>query len=112
MRCLEESLCRSVGQTITIITTSGNCFTGVLANVGGGCVRLITSLGAAPSCNSNSGWGFGSGLFGNNRRNCGCNRNNCRCGNSVIEAERGSNWLGSVTEIPVDKIASFTHHAI
>ena len=60
MRCLEESLCRYIGQTITIFTVSGGLsgegFTGVLAGVHNGCVRLITCVGAAPSCAIGSEW--------------------------------------------------------
>jgi len=36
-----------------------------------------------------------------------------RCGGRRRGGWRGGwNWLGSVTEIPIDKIASFTHNAI
>ncbi|MDE6181883.1 MAG: hypothetical protein K2F59_01580 [Eubacteriales bacterium] len=96
--CLLESLARYIGQTVTIFTTSGGCsgagFTGVLASVNENYVKLITNIGAAPSCplgSSCSGYGYGYGGG---------------CGNY------GYNWLGSVTEIPVCKIASFTHNAI
>ena len=51
---LIESMSRYLGQTVTIFTTSGglsgNGFTGVLAGICGGCVRLITDIGAPPSC--------------------------------------------------------------
>jgi len=57
------------------------------------------------------------GLMGRCRNNCGCG---CGCGGRGRGRGRGrgwgmgwgSNWLGSVTEIPIDKIASFTHNAI
>lgn len=109
--CLVESLCRYIGQTVTVFTSSGgqsgSGFTGVLASVNDNCVKLITDIGAAPACplgsncgslNNNSCFGFG----GCNNRNNGWNGNNS-CGNS---------WLGSVTEIPLCKIVSFTHNAI
>ena len=121
MRCIEESLCRYVGQTVTIFTTSGGIsgsgFTGVLAHVGHGCIRLITSIGAAPACAIGSecswgrGGGFGGGRPGKSSRRCGC-RSECRCVEETRPFDHGRNWLGSVTEIPIDKIASFTHHAI
>ena len=48
-KCLTESLLRHIGQTVTIFTTSGglsgNGFTGVLAGIHNGCVRLITDIG-------------------------------------------------------------------
>ena len=52
---LMASLCRHIGQTVTIFTTSGGLsgagFTGTLAGVGNdGVVRLITAIGAPPSC--------------------------------------------------------------
>ena len=51
---LVESMSRYLGQTVTIFTTSGglsgNGFTGVLAGICNGCVRLITDIGAPPSC--------------------------------------------------------------
>ncbi|WP_250278501.1 LSm family protein [[Clostridium] colinum] len=95
---LLDSLTRYIGQTVTIFTTSGGCsgsgFTGVLASVNENYVKLITNIGAAPSCplgSSCSGYGYNY-----NNQNYGC----------------GYNWLGSVTEIPICKIASFTHNAI
>jgi len=93
IRCLEESLCRHIGQTITIFTKSGGIsgagFTGVLAHVGDGCISLIARIGAAPACPVGSECGF----FGRERSHHG-------------------NWLGSVTKIPLCSIASFTHNAI
>jgi len=128
---LLESLGRYIGQTVTIFTTSGglsgNGFTGVLAGICGCTIKLITDIGAPPACPIGSaccGGRFGFGLeeevaefdgFGMRPGMCGlmgrCGRGRCgggrgRCGG------RGWNWLGSVTEIPIDKIASFTHNAI
>ena len=95
---LLDSLAKYIGQTVTIFTTSGGCsgggFTGVLASVNENYVKLITNIGAAPSCPVGSnctGYGYNYG-----------NQNCCY----------GYNWLGSVTEIPICKIASFTHNAI
>lgn len=97
---LLDSICRHIGETVTIFTTSGglsgNGFTGVLAAVNECSVKLITDFGAAPSCPVGS--------------NCSgfCNRGNGNCGCKF----GGSNILGSVTEIPLEKIVSFTHNAI
>lgn len=97
---LLASLCRHVGQTVTIFTTSGGIsgsgFTGTLAGIGNdGVVRLITGIGAPPACPVGS---CCSGPIGS----CGCNFNFTACGS----------WLGSITQIPICKIASFTHNAI
>jgi len=47
---LVESMARYIGQTVTIFTTSGglsgNGFTGVLAAICDGNVKLITDIGA------------------------------------------------------------------
>ena len=92
---LVESLCRHIGETVTIFTTSGGLsgsgFTGVLASVNECSVQLICSFGAPPNCP------LGSAC--NNFANRG---NRCGCGNN----------LGSVTVIPIDRIVSFTHNAL
>ena len=133
-KCLEESLCRHIGQTVTIFTTSGGIsgagFTGVLAHVGNGCINLITRIGAAPACPISSECG---GPWGRERREerreerCKdrCeglrrhDRHRDRCCGREKEKEfeeivplHGRNWLGSVTVIPLCSIASFVHHAI
>jgi len=131
---LLESLGRHIGQTVTIFTTSGGLsgkgFTGVLAGIFGCNIKLITDIGAPPSCPLGSaccggfleeevereefgGWGGSFGgmceLFGRCRGRRGC----CEGGKGRRRGHRwGQNWLGSVTVIPVDRIASFTHHAI
>lgn len=103
---LFDSLCRYIGQTVTVFTTSGGLsgsgFTGVLAAVNDCSIKLITDIGAAPNCPLGSNCsGFSGGLFGfGNSNNNSCS-NNCN-----------NNWLGSVTEIPICKIVSFTHNAI
>lgn len=104
-----DEMRRYIGQTVTIFTTSGGLsgsgFTGVLIAADCNNVKLLCSIGWAPSCPigsncirclspcgiNNSGFG-GFGGFGN-----GCCRNNP---------------LGSVTIIPTCAIASFTHNAI
>lgn len=98
-----ESLARFVGETVTIFTTSGGLsgsgFTGILAAVDCDFVKLITHIAAPPACPLGSSCtgpigGYGVGGYGG--RGCG----------------PIANPLGSVTVIPVDRIASFTHNAI
>jgi hypothetical protein len=122
---LTFDLARFVGKTVTIFTASGGIsgsgFTGVLACVDEKVIKLITRIGAAPACpvgstcigsfgtgfgfDDNLGFGgFGSGFgWGNCRRRC--------CGGSGFGFD-ASFFLGSVTEIPICAIVSFTHNAI
>jgi len=105
-----DSMLRFIGTTVTVFTASGGLsgsgFTGVLAGVCDGCVRLITCIGGAPCCALGSdcddnfgrgfGWGFGSrGGFG------GCGGGN-----------RNDSLLGSVTNIPICQIVGFVHNAV
>ena len=50
INCLIESMCRYIGQTVTIFTTSGGIsgsgFTGVLLTVDMHCIRLLADIGA------------------------------------------------------------------
>ena len=88
-------------------------------------MKLITGIGAAPACpigsNCDGGWEGGcGGVFGGIGRAGfggfgpfgagfagGFGRAGFGCGGGL-----GTGWLGSVTEIPVHSIASFTHNAI
>jgi len=120
---LVESMARYIGQTVTIFTTSGglsgNGFTGVLAGICDGCVKLITDIGAPPACPVGSSCCGGFPVFeGEGRGEVGLGM--CRRGGCCGRGGRGRggmgfggwNWLGSVTQIPICKIASFTHNAI
>jgi hypothetical protein len=132
---LFESLIRHIGQTVTIFTTSGGLsgsgFTGTLAGIDGCTVKLITCIGAPPCCPVGSactgpignnwsgawgsgGWGGGGGGFGGGGNWGGGNwgggfGGGCGCGGGFGGF---SNWLGSITEIPIDRIVSFTHNSI
>ena len=121
---LVESMARYIGQTVTIFTTSGglsgNGFTGVLAGICGGCVKLITDIGAPPACPIGSSCCGGFPVFEGERgiieetrgRGMGWCRGRCGGGGAIGGRFPRWNWLGSVTEIPIDRIASFTHNAI
>jgi len=105
---LAFDMSRFVGKTVTIFTASGGLsgsgFTGVLACVDNRVVKLITCIGAPPCCPVGSACGgpgpggCGSGIWGGWGRG----------GNSW----GWGNMLGSVTEIPLAAIVSFTHNAI
>lgn len=110
---LVADLARHIGQTVTIFTTSGGQsgrgFTGVLASVNCNFVRLITQIGPAPGCalgnccdredrhhrDDRDHRDRDSGLGGQGRASC-----------------RVNNGLGSVVDIPVDRIAAFVHNAV
>lgn len=100
-------LAKFIGETVTIFTTSGGQsgagFTGVLLAVNHCFVRLITCIGPAPGCAlGNACSDFPRGPLGGRGGNCG---KNC-------DGHRDINTLGSVTDIPVDRIASFVHNAV
>lgn len=134
--CLSESLCRYIGQTVTVFTTSGGAtgcgFTGVLISADCNSIKLLDRIGAAPSCplgsnccgyNNNWGNGNNNGCCCN-RCCCGCrSKNHCCCknnygsgyGNSYdynYESYGYNNPLGAITEIPLCNIVSFTHNTI
>ena len=94
-----DHLHQYVGETVTIFTTSGGqsgCgFTGVLLFVNHCFVRLITCIGPAPGC-----------ALGN-----GCNKRGGPC-NFCGLTGGGIGTVGSVTDIPLDKIASVVHNAV
>ena len=105
-----NGLARYIGQTVTIFTTSGGesgrGFTGVVASVNRDVVKLITQIGPGPGCALGNPCddhlckeGLGEGLVGG----VGTNRN------------RGNFYgygLGSIVEIPINRIASFVHNSV
>ncbi|MDP4180426.1 MAG: hypothetical protein Q8942_04955 [Bacillota bacterium] len=119
-----------VGTTVTIFTSSGGQsgagFTGVLLCVNDVFVRLISRIGPPPGCAlGNACTGFAVG-------DCGYGSNN-GCGGgfgagygsgptfpaSLNGAEGAGGWngfpvytVGSVVDIPTDRIVSFVHNAV
>lgn len=91
-----EELCRYIGQTVTIFTTSGGAsgcgFTGVLLFVSPCYVTLVDRFGTPPT-----------NPLGDSPV---CDRRDPR------RPEECHYCVGSVCDIPVDKIASFCHNAI
>lgn len=90
-----------VGETVTIYTTSGGesgeGFTGVVLKVSDCFVRLITRIGPPPGC------ALGS--------DCGCRRHRDFRGDRFGFGGFSRN-LGSVVDIPLDRIAAFVHNAV
>ena len=97
---LRDVLCRYIGQTVTIFTTSGGCsgsgFTGVLVSVSECVVRLLVNAGEAPACPLGSSCSGTMTPYGNGSYNYGYY----------------GNPLGAIAVIPTDAIAAFTHNAI
>jgi len=87
-----------IGETVTIFTESGGqsgCgFTGVVLFVSQCLVRLITCIGPAPGC-----------ALGN-----GCNRRVSSGFGSCRDNHIAT--VGSVADIPIDKIVCFVHNAV
>lgn len=125
-----RSLNNYIGQTVTIFTTSGgqsgSGFTGVLVAVNPAFVRLITQIGSAPGCalgNCCPGGGLGN-VGGVNDTVCADgyedNFDNFRNGGNVgnignIPGPGRANCggrLGSVVDIPINRIASFVHNSV
>ena len=90
-----EELCRFIGQTVTVFTTSGGAsgcgFTGVLLRVNPCFITLVNRLGTPPR-NPLS------------EEICGDRRDNGRRDSTPIFT------VGSVCDIAVDKIAAFCHN--
>ncbi len=94
---------RFIGETVTIFTASGGIsgsgFTGVIIAVSCDFVRLVTDQGSAPTSPIEP-------IFDE----CDCNGNfNNNNGNFD---HRHCHNVGSVTDIPIDKIVAFVHNAV
>ena len=111
-------LAKYIGQTVTVFTKSGGqsgCgFTGVILGVNECYCRLITSIGPAPGCAL--GNACGNGNMNDNNMMDGYDHG---CGNGggmnpYVNHGNGTPVynVGSVTDIPINSIASFVHNAI
>lgn len=98
---LVENMARYIGETVTVFTTSGGIsgtgITGVLVAVNCDYIKIITQIAAPPSCPLGSSCTGPVGFFG---------------GGFGCKSRFPVNPLGSVSEIPIYTIASFTHNAI
>ncbi|HOR85384.1 MAG TPA: hypothetical protein PLL98_02750 [Bacillota bacterium] len=97
----------SIGETVTIFTTSGGLsgsgFTGVVLAVNRCFVRLITHIGPAPSCALGSccgaPGGYGMGGYGG-------------YGMGGYGGYGNVRTVGAVTDIPLDRIAAVVRNAV
>lgn len=111
---LVNHLYRFIGETVTIFTTSGGpsgCgFTGVLLAVNNRFVRLLTSMGDAPSNP------LAKNICGDTPGGCMTGFGNFGMAESDALLSKGSkgqgNRFGSVCDIPVDRIAAFCHNTV
>lgn len=91
-----DLLSNYIGETVTIFTTSGgdsgSGFTGVILSVNPCFVRLVTHIGPAPGCAlGNACCGYDTGGYGS--------------GGNV-------RTVGSVTDIPLDRIVAVVSNAV
>lgn len=90
-----------VGETVTIFTTSGgesgSGFTGVLLGINSCFLRLITRIGPAPGC-----------ALGND---CDRHKKNCNSNGVGSDSFHRDN-IGSVVDIPIDRIVAFVFNAV
>jgi len=104
---LAQHLSEFIGKTVTIFTTSGGVsgcgFTGCILSVNSCFVRLLTELGSAPpspvtdtGCESET---RAKGLFDN-------------LGGYGVGNSKNSPKLGTICDIPIDKIAAFCHNSV
>lgn len=94
-----EELLRLIGQTVTVFTTGGGAsgygFTGVLLRVNPSYITLVNRLGATPANPI-------SDIMYPDKRST-------RDGKY---ADANVYTVGSVCDIPIDKIAAFSHNAV
>lgn len=133
---LAEHLRDEIGETVTIFTESGGMsgcgFTGVVLKVNPCFIRLTTCIGPAPACalgngcSRNSygpgccggyGGGYGHDGYGGYDGFGGCGRkggyNNHCCPDPDRKCDREFVFtVGSVVDIPVDKIVAIVRNAI
>ena len=100
------NLCHFIGETVTIFTASGGAsgcgFSGVLLSVNPCFIRLMTRQGTPPANPiSESFCGAFPGTLGSGPK-----------GPNGIQDMMTSFTVGSVCDIPIEKIVSFCHNAV
>ena len=105
---LLEHMCEFVGETVTIFTTSGGVsgcgFTGVLISVNPCFVRLVTDQGTPPANP------LAENICGDLDNGPGRGPGGPFCGKGGHEGHYRP--VGSVCDIPVDRIVAFCHNAV
>lgn len=99
-----DLLSNYIGETVTIFTTSGgdsgSGFTGVILSVNPCFVRLVTHIGPAPGCAlGNACCGYGSYGMGG-------------YGGGYGSGYANVSTVGSVTDIPLDRIVAVVSNAV
>jgi hypothetical protein len=110
---LARHISRFIGETVTIFTTSGGAsgcgFTGVVLSVNNCFVRLVTDQGMAPNNplaeNICGEMDNGSSRERGGLRGLSVERGGCNDRMQMRE-------VGSVCDIPIDRIAAFCHNAV
>ena len=101
---LLEHMSRFIGETVTIFTTSGGAsgcgFTGILLGINPCFVRLVDRFGSPPSNPLSESI---CGDMEMDERPCGSYRK---------KNHENVFMVGSVCDIPVDKIAAFCHNSV
>ncbi|MFU0824418.1 MAG: SAC domain-containing protein [Clostridium sp.] len=101
-------LSRYIGETVTIFVTAGGKaglgFTGVILSVDNSYVRLITRIGPPPACPLGNSCTYVSDKKDIQEREYGDDEDDNW---KIVD-----NTLGSITDIPIDKIVAFTHNTV
>jgi hypothetical protein len=106
-----------IGETVIIFTTSGGVsgcgFTGVLTAVNCDYVRLVTQQSTSPTCpiNNSPCCGELGNTLGNNFNNNN-DYDECNANGGYNRRPYPIYTVGSVCDIPIDKIAAFCHNAV
>lgn len=100
-----------IGETVIIFTTNGGAsgfgFTGIILSVNSSFVRLVTDQGIAPTNP------LSDNVFGDTDSGGRISGGIGRIGNLGRGTDSGpSHSVGSVVDIPVNRIVAFTHNAI
>lgn len=105
-QALVEHMRRYISETVTIFTTSGGptgCgFTGVILSVNSQFVRLLTDMGYPPA------FPLADNIYGEMENGPG-SRGGLGSGKGHENPYRS---VGSVCDIPIDRIVAFCHNAV
>ncbi len=106
--CFVKHIKKFIGENVLVFTTSGgasgNGFSGVLMEVNDDFIRLVNRQSSPPSCPISNV----------------CNDGQDYCGNGTYgdQGQYGMpqypvyNNVGSICDIPIDRIAAFCHNAV